>query len=158
MKKIAVVFALFLFCSISYNAQDIKPSPTPPDEGGVVKISTNLIQIDVSVTDKKGNAIRDLRPEDFEIFENGEKQSISNFRFVSSVRQTETPVKQIADKTAIPIPPIAIRPEQVRRTFALVVDDLAFDIRRLAERQPVPGADALVGVVVAHDHRGQRRW
>lgn len=43
-------------------AQDVRPVPTPtPDDGQVVKITTNLIQLDVSVLDKKGNVVTDLR-------------------------------------------------------------------------------------------------
>ena len=32
-----------------------------------MKISTNLVQVDVSVTDRKGNIVRDLKAEDFEV-------------------------------------------------------------------------------------------
>lgn len=55
------------------------PTATPPteDDGIVVKISTNLIQLDVVVTDKKSNQITDLQPTDFEIFENGGRQEIT---------------------------------------------------------------------------------
>ncbi len=60
-------------------------SQTPTDDDDdVVKISTKLVQIDVSVTDKKGNAVTDLKPEDFELFENGIKQKITNFSFVAN--------------------------------------------------------------------------
>jgi len=122
---ILVATALF-FCSIHATAQtgSVLPSPTPPDDNDVVKISTSLIQIDVSVTDKNGRVITDIKPEEIEIYENGEKQRITNFSFISSVKTTvETP--KVTDKNAIPLPPVALRPENVRRTYALVVDDLS---------------------------------
>ena len=50
------------------------PSPTPPADGDVVKISTALIQLDVTVIDGRGKVVSDLRPNEVEIFENGEKQ------------------------------------------------------------------------------------
>ena len=81
MKKLFAAFALTLFAALCASSQTIKPTPTP-EEDEVVKISTNLIQIDVTVTDRKGNVIKDLKPEDFEIFENGERQEITNFSFI----------------------------------------------------------------------------
>jgi VWFA-related protein len=104
-------------------------TPTPPDAGDVVKISTNLIQIDVTVTDKKGNVVTDLKPGDFEIFENGKKQDITNLSYIpliSEAPQSETkqPDLNTKNKKIIPDPSIKLKPEQVRRTYALVVDDL----------------------------------
>lgn len=128
MKKalfVLVVFWIELF-SISLFAQT--PQPTPPDVDDVVKISTNLIQIDVTVTDKKGNLVTDLNNEDFEIYENGKRQSITNFSFVnlSSTENSPSPVaeKKPANKNAFPIPTVKLKPENVRRTYAIAVDDL----------------------------------
>ena len=81
-------------------------------------------QLDVTVVDKKGKVVGDLRPDEIEIYENGEKQRITGFSFVSAVK-TITEKDAPADKNAIPIPQAALRPEQIRRTFALVVDDLS---------------------------------
>src|SRR4051812_30142715 len=102
------------------------PKPTPPADDDVVKISTNLIQIDVSVTDAKGKPVTDLRPEEVEIYENGHKQQITNFSFVPSVNAGAVktqPTSKVA--VPVPIPQQALRPEQIRRTIALVVDDLS---------------------------------
>ena len=58
------------------------PTPTPkPGDDDVVKISTNLVQIDVTVPDKNGKVVRDLRPDDLEVYQNGKRQEISNFSF-----------------------------------------------------------------------------
>lgn len=123
MKKAWAILSLIFLCSLTAASQESTPAPSPPDDGDVVKISTNLIQIDVSVTDAKGKVITDLKANEIEIYENGEKQQITNFSFVSSVK----PITQSAapDKNAIPLPPTVLRPENVRRTFALVVDDLS---------------------------------
>jgi VWFA-related protein len=120
MKNILLVLAVVFAVPVFVFAQTATPTP---DED-VVKISTNLIQIDVTVTDKKGNIVTDLKPEDFEIYENGEKQSITNFSFVSNVKaQTET-IKNSANSN-VPVPPTELKAGQVRRTLALVVDDLS---------------------------------
>lgn len=131
MKKFlpALIFALFSLISIA--AQTPTPTPTvspkPVDkDDDVVKISTTLIQLDVTVTDSKGKIVNDLKPEDFEVYENGEKQQITNFSFIASVPDAKPSPTPKPDKNAVgaPIPPVQLRPEQVRRTIALVVDDL----------------------------------
>lgn len=130
MKKLWSILAIGLLCVTATFSQRTRPSPspTPPDDNDVVKISTSLIQIDVSVTDSKGKVITDLKPNEVEIYENGRKQKITNFSFVSSIKATtEKPV--IAEKNAVPVPQAALRPENVRRTFALVVDDLSLSFQ-----------------------------
>ena len=121
-----LLFAL-LFCLLTAAVSlaqtvDPTPKPTPPDDD-VVKISTNLIQVDVSITDKKGAIVRDLKPNEIEIYQNGKKQDISTFNFVSNIRETseETRAKQVPG-VALPPPPVNIA--NVKRTIALVVDDL----------------------------------
>ena len=124
MKKIALLAALLLNCTIAVVSQNVRPTPTP-EQDDVVKISTALIQVDVSVTDKKGNVVTDLKAGDFEIYENGEKQPISNFSFIANVRHETAALREKPATTDVPAPPVSVRPEQVRRTFALVVDDLS---------------------------------
>lgn len=118
MKKIFTIFAVILFLPILLFSQN------PPDDEDVVKISTTLIQLDVTVTDKKGNPVKDLKSEEIEIYENGVKQNISNFSFVSSIKTIDNP-----DKKTNPPLPSKVRPEQVRRTIALVVDDLTLSFQ-----------------------------
>src|SRR5829696_7990580 len=100
----------FLFLTVSLfmsaifvAAQRPVASPTPvrtPDED-VVKISTNLIQVDVTVTDKSGNVVRNLTAGDFEIYENGKNQPISNFTFISNSREIERPQKPAVNNQAV---------------------------------------------------------
>ncbi|MBA2494948.1 MAG: VWA domain-containing protein, partial [Acidobacteria bacterium] len=131
----SVIFLLFLLFSVSVFAQTPMPTATPPnDDGEVVKISTALIQLDVIVTDKKGNQVTDLKPEDFEIFENGEKQNITNFSYIFSnpeKRPTDSPTPKTTDKFSIPIPPAKLKLEQVRRTYAIVIDDLGLSFENV---------------------------
>jgi VWFA-related protein len=134
MKKIApfiFLFTLFAFAT-QHNAQTPTPTPTPQkvqpaDEEDVVRITTNLIQIDAVVVDKSGKVVTDLSPEDFEILENDKPQKITNFSFITVEPApaviAETPKKPV-DKNAPPIP-TKLRPEQIKRTIALVIDDLS---------------------------------
>ena len=105
------------------------PQRTPPaaDEQDVVRITTNLVQVDAVVT-KDGRPVTDLKPEDFEIAEDGRPQTITNFSYVSNSSAksvTKAPAKAPGpDNTSAPIIPPALHPDDVHRTIALVVDDL----------------------------------
>src|SRR5688572_29833457 len=68
----------------SATAPSQKPGTQPPDDTDVVRITTSLVQIDAVVT-KDGKQVTDLTAEDFEIFEDGRKQVITNFSYVSNV-------------------------------------------------------------------------
>ena len=118
-----------------------RQTPTPPtqlqvvgedDEDEVVRITSKLVQVDAVVTDKDGKQITDLQPEDFEVTENGKPQEITNFSYVKiegtrpaapgPAPSTERPRNREA--VARSVPPARLRPEQVGRTIALVIDDL----------------------------------
>ncbi len=131
----AIFFAVFFLPTFSIDAQT--PTRTPSDDG-VLKISTTLIQADVTVTDKDGKVVTDLKPEDFEIYENGKKQEITNFSFVSvdSKSAPTAPIKSpTSTKNSIPIPSVKLKAEQVRRTYALVVDDLGLSFESIRHVQ-----------------------
>ena len=48
-------------------------------EGDVVRIDTNLVTVPVSVLDRQGRFVPNLRREDFRVFENGVEQRIASF-------------------------------------------------------------------------------
>src|ERR1041385_9473333 len=88
MTKLPLCFLLLLFWSLFSFAQQtgtVQPPPpapqqTPkPDDVDVVRITTNLVQVDAVVTDSKGKLVTDLKPEEMEIFEDGRKQKITHF-------------------------------------------------------------------------------
>jgi VWFA-related protein len=104
----------------------VSPTRRPTPDEDVVRITTNLVQVDAVVTDNNGKTITDLRPDEVQIFEDGHSQKISNFTYVvtASGNKELGPQPNVVDKNAPPVPPTALRPDQVRRTIALVVDDL----------------------------------
>lgn len=130
MKKIfnqSLGVALLVFaCAIWNFGQTAQPTATPPvaEDTDVVKISTSLIQLDVVVTDKNGNLITDLKPEDFEITENGERQAISGLTYFSGQRTATGTLN--ANMTG-GMPTVG----EVRRTVAIVVDDAQMSLPSL---------------------------
>lgn len=56
-----------------------EPTPEEVDEGDVVRVDTTLVTVPVSVLDRQGRFIPNLKREEFTLFENGEEQSIAYF-------------------------------------------------------------------------------
>ncbi|HJQ30907.1 MAG TPA: hypothetical protein VJ866_01935, partial [Pyrinomonadaceae bacterium] len=65
------------------------PSPTPQDDDEVVRITTNLVQVDAVVTDREGRQVTDLTAEDFELLENGRPRQVTNFSYIKLAQPTE---------------------------------------------------------------------
>jgi VWFA-related protein len=116
----------------STSATPPPPPPSPqeiqkPETEDVVRITTNLVQVDAVVTDKNGKVVTDLKPEEIKILEDGREQKITNFLYnvtetPAAPARTEKPAT--VDKNAPPTPPTRLKPEEIRRTIAIVVDDL----------------------------------
>lgn len=100
-------------------------SPQEPNDIDVVKISTNLVQIDAVVTDGRGNHVTDLRADEVEMLEDGRPQKISDFSYIKIVRpEPRAANPSETSGTAAAGPRRQLRREEVQRTLALVVDDL----------------------------------
>jgi VWFA-related protein len=134
MKRVFLaIFLLGTQLIANVPAQQPTPTPTPApqkpvapsDADDVVRITTNLVQVDAVITDSKGKIVTDLKPEEIEISEDGRQQKITNFSYnvVNSEEPRESKPAPI-DKNAPSAPPPRLRAEDVRRTIALVVDDL----------------------------------
>lgn len=60
------LLCLMLFLSCVTRSRTLSPTP-PVDGADVVKITTTLIQIDVTVKDKNGKIVTDLSPDEIEV-------------------------------------------------------------------------------------------
>jgi VWFA-related protein len=124
---------------------------TPPESDDVVRITTNLVQVDAVVTDKNGKVVTDLKPEEVEILEDGRKQKISNFSYnaAESPAPEATAKPMGVDKNAPSVPPTRLKREDIRRTIAIVVDDLGLSfestyfvrraLKKFVDEQMQPG-------------------
>lgn len=112
--------------------------PREPNELDVVKITTNLVQIDAVVTDRRGHHVTDLRADEVEMLENGKPQKITEFSYIKLARSTAPAATEPGETngTTIPGPPKKLRREEVQRTIALIVDDLrmSFDSVRFSKQ------------------------
>ncbi|MGC2767510.1 MAG: VWA domain-containing protein [Candidatus Acidiferrum sp.] len=66
-------------------AQQPAAPPAPAAEqvpnGPVLKVSTEIVLVNVVAHDKHGNLIKDLKKEDFTLYEDGKKQELASFDF-----------------------------------------------------------------------------
>jgi VWFA-related protein len=123
--------ALFLALTIAF-AQNPAPRSGPPAGAApntVIRIDVNLVQVDAVVTDSSRRRVTDLQAADFELWQDGKPQAITNFSYVSTKPGGggTAPAYRVAQakpvKGEAPPPPV-LQPTEVRRTLALVVDDL----------------------------------
>lgn len=131
IRKLSFSFFIVLISLISTKAQT--PSPTPRPDSDVVRISTSLVQLDVTVVDAKGKVVTDLKPDEIEIYENGQKQKIKGLTFVSAKRTDTANTAKAVDPVGTPVQVVPIRAADVRRTIALVVDDLTLSFDSVAD-------------------------
>ena len=127
------------------------------------RISSNLVQLDAIVTGAKGERPSDLKLQDFRILLDGKPQEIRLCEYVAAGGH----VSGAGLKAALPealapdklhrkieasrpyMPPSALKPEEVRRTVVLFVDDFNMSaesvpnvrsgLRKFIERQLQPG-------------------
>jgi VWFA-related protein len=103
------------------------PAPQAPaqpqsQQSPTFKLRVDYVEVDVVVTDRDGNLVKDLKKEDFQVLEDGKAQTITTFT------QVDIPVEQ-ADRplfTATPFEPDVRTNEKPfdGRVYVMVIDDL----------------------------------
>jgi VWFA-related protein len=59
----------------------IPPPPSVPKGSGAITSTSEVVRIDIQVTDKNGKTVKGLKPEQFTITDDGKAQKITNFSF-----------------------------------------------------------------------------
>src|SRR5262245_33159910 len=105
---------------VPLNGQDGKEQKKQDEP--LLRIETELVQIDAVVTDKQGKLARDLKRADFELFDDGKKQEIAHFAIGTAAQparwlavEKKPAEKRVADST-----PVEIR---AGRYVVIAVDD-----------------------------------
>lgn len=133
MRKLMLSFfasAIFAATAVAQNTTSPAAKPTPDTD--VVRITSTLVQLDVSVTDKEGRPIKDLRPEEIHLFENGKERKLSGVSFVPGAPPADNNEMK---KSAAPVGPVLpgrqLAANEVRRTIAIVVDDVTLSFQSI---------------------------
>jgi VWFA-related protein len=117
MKSQRLFMACWLFLALGLaslaNAQAKKPAAAKVEDPGafVDTVNVGVVNIDVYVTDKKGNPVTGLTKDDFQLFENNSKVEISNFYAVNAGKAVAQPSDLAeAAPAAPPVPGAAPAP------------------------------------------------
>jgi VWFA-related protein len=113
----------------SGSAQSPNKDAQKPQDPSTLRIETELVQIDVVVTDKQGKLVNDLKREEFQLLEDGKPQTLSHFSIGTATRQANwlRPQPKVTNKTTPnpPTPAVAPAPAiDAGRYLVLTVDDI----------------------------------
>lgn len=130
MRVGAALLAILVAAPLGARPQDPGPPPTIP-------VTAAEVAVDFVVRDKKGRILRDLRPADVEVYEDGVRQDVALFQLITTSPATETadPAASAspADATAKAAGPAPLAPDVEREAvLALVFDRLSPIARRNA--------------------------
>jgi VWFA-related protein len=118
-RTLAILAALALAMPLAAQKKQVDPEPQPLSE----RIDIRVIDVDVVVTDKRGNVITGLTKDDFEIFENGVPKPITNFYEVEGEKSKSAVV---ADEKGGKIEgPPQENAEELKRRIIFYVDNLS---------------------------------
>lgn len=89
MRYRAISLSIFVIltsvvCSFAQTKPSPTPKPTPNPEDEEIRIDTELIEVPISVTDKLGKPILNLKKENFVVLEDGKAQSVTEFMATSA--------------------------------------------------------------------------
>ena len=102
-----VALGLF-FAPVSASAQQ-QSSPAPAQQQApptnptfVLRAQSNVVRIDVEVTDGSGKPIKGLRADQFEVTDDGKQQKISSFSY-SDIEKIETAAEDNTKPIVVPV-------------------------------------------------------
>jgi VWFA-related protein len=115
LKSSFVILLLATLCAADFKAL----SQNKKSNDDVIKITAELVQVDVTVTDKNNRPVSGLKRDDFELYDNGKLQNVTTFAY------EETRSRRIAEDTeqARSLPK-AITAQELKRAVVFVVDTL----------------------------------
>src|SRR5712691_608120 len=135
MKRIAAFILATGVAMCTVVAQTPQTPQKPQQEiapEDIIRITTNLVQTDVVVTDKSDQIIPDLKLGDFELYDNGKKQNLKFMEFVGvdTGRRAEGARPPSLPNYMEQTGP-GLLAKDLKRVAAFVIDDLTMQIEDL---------------------------
>jgi len=118
--------------SLSQQATDTQQKQEEPSGAFTASVNVHLVNVDVYVTDKKGNPITGLSADDFQLFEDGHPVKVTNFYAVTdghpAQEATTAPEPEAAPVAPAPAPtptptPQEALPEEQRLWLIVYIDN-----------------------------------
>jgi VWFA-related protein len=130
MKIRQSILLAIMLCVLAVPAHSQEKKETKKaDDDDVIKVTSNLVSLDVIVKDKKGKPLTDLKPEDFTVSENGVPQKIE---FFDSTLTSGGEAGQPTNETVSATQPQPRSPNGLpRNIIALVLDGQSTEVANL---------------------------
>jgi VWFA-related protein len=159
--RLLVLLPLCLYAAQA-KSQEANSAQKKPDEDDVevLRVKSNLINIDVMVKDKKGKYITDLKAEDFTVFENGVQQKVQFFEPPLTADDNKTELSSAAAQTGTRAS--GQSGQAPRNIISLVLDGQTTDLANLKQvregtikyiREQISEADIVALFAVTSDLR-----
>src|SRR2546421_6289529 len=95
VQLLAAVVFFTLVAAVMLRAGQAPPPPPSAPQQPTFKLRVDYVEVDVVVTDKDGNLVRDLKKEDFQVMEDGKAQAINTFSLVDiPIERADRPLFQ----------------------------------------------------------------
>jgi VWFA-related protein len=126
----------------------------------VIRASSDLVRIDVEVTDKSGKPIKGLRADQFTVTDDGKRQDISSFSYSdiegveSAAAEEDKPIVVPVDNEGPNAPSADAISNQLRDRRLIV---LFFDLTSMQSDDLIRAHDAAAKFVKEDDQSGRRR-
>lgn len=116
--------SMLLFGFVALMPAEQQPPPAQPGQA-VIRTGTQEVLLDVIVRDRKGKTLRDLTPDEIEVYDEGTRQKVTGFRLVSG-----TDAASMTGETAGG--PKPLDPLRQLRLVTLLFEGMDIQDRRLA--------------------------
>ncbi len=107
-------------------------TPEAPRSPPIIRASTREVLLDLIVRDKRERLVRDLRPDEVAVFEDGVAQPIKTFRLVSGSEQTAADAAEAARRAAAGQAPVQVNPLREINLVSIVFDQMSASSREYA--------------------------
>jgi len=118
MKRVLTPFAISLFWMLGFVVQSQPQQANPEQSSGTIRSTAQEVLLDLVFRDKKGRTVRDVRPEEVHILEDGVEQNLASFRLIEG-HTGPAPASQ-----ATTAAPVGVDPMREIRLVTLVFEGL----------------------------------
>jgi VWFA-related protein len=125
MKRLFAPFAVFLLGAFSVAAQNQPQQANPEQSSSAIRSTAQEVLLDMVFRDKKGRTIRDVRPEEIHILEDGVEQNLTSFRLIEGKA-----IRSVALQGTETVDSLGVDPMREIRLVTLVFEGLDVDQKR----------------------------
>jgi len=117
------IILIICSCSLLFSDNDKKKSANS-SEDATFRVPVNAVALNATVLDKKGNPVKDLKPEEFRIYDDGKLVPIQTFSTESYDYEQLEKMEPARQGAAKPEQASSPQNEVKQRLISLIIDDL----------------------------------